>query len=67
MLATASCTSQIGADAFKEILLEAAGDAGKRVQIVQENGQAVDHPVTFFEGRYLKFVLARVLEQPNVR
>ena len=67
MLATASCTSQIGADAFKEILLEASGDAGKRVQIVQENGQAVDHPVTFFEGRYLKFVLARVLEQPSAR
>lgn len=61
LLATASCTSQIGAEQFKEILLEAGGDAGRRVQIVQENGQAPDHPVTFFEGRYLKFVLARVL------
>lgn len=63
LLATASCTSQIGAEQFKEILLEASGDAGAHVQIVQENGQAPDHPVTFFEGRYLKFVLARVLRQ----
>jgi 23S rRNA (cytosine1962-C5)-methyltransferase len=63
LLATASCTSQIGAEQFKEILLEAGGDARRRVQIVQENGQAPDHPVTFFEGRYLKFVLARVLTQ----
>ncbi len=60
LLATASCTSQISPEAFKEIVLEAA-DGKRRLQIVQENGQAMDHPVTFFEGRYLKFVLARVL------
>jgi 23S rRNA (cytosine1962-C5)-methyltransferase len=60
MLATASCTSQISPEAFKEILLEASGDAKRKVQIIQENGHAPDHPVTFFEGRYLKFVLARV-------
>ncbi len=60
LLATASCTSQISPEVFKDILLEAAADCKRRVQIVQENGQAMDHPVTFFEGRYLKFVLARV-------
>ncbi len=60
LLATASCTSQISPEAFKEIVLEAAGDCKRQLQIVQENGQAMDHPVAFFEGRYLKFVLARV-------
>ena len=60
LLATASCTSQISPEAFKEIILEAASDSKRSLQIVQENGQAMDHPVTFFEGRYLKFVLARV-------
>jgi 23S rRNA (cytosine1962-C5)-methyltransferase len=60
LFATASCTSQISPEAFKDILLEAAVSAKRRVQVVQENGQALDHPVTFFEGRYLKFVLARV-------
>jgi 23S rRNA (cytosine1962-C5)-methyltransferase len=60
LLATASCTSQISPEAFKEIILEAASDCKRQIQIVQENGQAMDHPVTFFEGRYLKFVLARI-------
>jgi 23S rRNA (cytosine1962-C5)-methyltransferase len=63
MLASASCTSQISPEHFKEILLEAALDARKRLQILQENGHAPDHPVpvSFPEGRYLKFVLSRVL------
>ncbi len=62
MLASASCTSQISSEHFKEILLEAALDARKRLQILQENGHAPDHPVpvAFPEGRYLKFVLSRV-------
>ena len=63
LLASASCTSQISSEHFKEILLEAALDARKRLQILQENGHAPDHPVpvAFPEGRYLKFVLTRVL------
>ena len=63
LLASASCTSQISPEHFKEILLEAALDARKRLQILQENGHAPDHPVpvAFPEGRYLKFVLTRVL------
>ena len=60
LLATASCTSQISPEVFKEIILESASDCKRQLQIVQENGQAMDHPVTFFEGRYLKFILARV-------
>lgn len=62
MLASASCTSQISPEHFKEILLEAALDARRRLQILQENGHAPDHPVpvAFPEGRYLKFVLTRV-------
>ncbi len=62
MLASASCTSQISPEHFKEILLEAGLDARKRLQILQENGHAPDHPVpvSFPEGRYLKFVLTRV-------
>ena len=53
----------ISSEHFKEILLEAALDARKRLQILQENGHAPDHPVpvAFPEGRYLKFVLTRVL------
>jgi len=62
LLATASCTSQIGPEAFKDLLAAAGATAGKRLQIIHEAGQPIDHPVPahFPEGRYLKFVVARI-------
>ncbi len=64
LLATASCTSQIGPEAFKELLAAAGASAGKRLQITHDAGQPIDHPVPahFPEGRYLKFVVARVVD-----
>ena len=61
LLATASCTSQVGPEAFKEMLAAAAGQAERPCQIIHEAGQPLDHPVpaAFPEGRYLKFVVAR--------
>jgi 23S rRNA (cytosine1962-C5)-methyltransferase len=63
LLATASCTSQISPQAFLEALAEAARRAGQRLLVLHQAGQPVDHPVAahFPEGRYLKFVLGRVL------
>jgi len=63
LLATASCTSQVSPEDFRVVLGEAAVTAGVRVQIIHEAGHAPDHPVpaSFPEGRYLKFLLARVL------
>jgi 23S rRNA (cytosine1962-C5)-methyltransferase len=62
-LATASCTSQISPEAFQRLLAEAAREAGVRAQLVAERGQPIDHPVpsSFPEGRYLKFLVYRVL------
>lgn len=62
LLATASCTAQVSPEAFKQVLAEAARAAGVRAQVVAERGHAVDHPVplSFPEGRYLKFVLLRI-------
>jgi 23S rRNA (cytosine1962-C5)-methyltransferase len=62
LLATASCTAQVGADAFKEVVAEAAQEAGVQARILHEAGHAPDHPVplAFPEGRYLKFLLLRV-------
>ncbi|NJM09287.1 class I SAM-dependent rRNA methyltransferase [Candidatus Gracilibacteria bacterium] len=64
LLATASCTSQVGQEAFRTMLAEAAAQVGCRTQIVLEAGQPTDHPVpaAFPEGRYLKFLIARVRE-----
>jgi 23S rRNA (cytosine1962-C5)-methyltransferase len=63
LLVTASCTSQVSPEAFRTLLGEAAQQAGVRAQIIYEAGQPADHPVpaSFPEGRYLKFVVARIL------
>ena len=62
-LASASCTAQVSPEDFRRVLGEAAAHAGVRAQIVHEAGHAPDHPVPagFPEGRYLKFIIARVL------
>ncbi len=61
LLASASCTSQVGPEAFRAMLATAAAEAGRRLQIIHDAGQPVDHPVPahFPEGRYLKFMLCR--------
>lgn len=63
LLASASCTSQVSPRAFRRALAEAARQADRRLLIVHEAGQPVDHPVPphFPEARYLKFVICRVL------
>ena len=62
LLASASCTSQVSPDVFRQALAEATRRAGRRLQILHEAGQAVDHPVPahFPEARYLKFTISRV-------
>ncbi len=62
MLASASCTSQVSGDAFRQVLADAARQAGRRFQILHDAGQPPDHPVMahHLEGRYLKFLLGRV-------
>ncbi len=62
LLATASCTACVSVDEFRSILSDAAARARKRLLIVHQAGQPIDHPVPvhFPEGRYLKFVLAVV-------
>ena len=63
LLATASCTSQVSPPDFIRTLGRAATLARRRLLIVHDAGQALDHPVPahFGEGRYLKFVLGYVL------
>lgn len=61
-LVTASCTSQVSPESFKEIVAAAGATVGKRIQIIHEAGQPIDHPIPaqFPEGRYLKFVVGKV-------
>lgn len=61
----ASCTSQVGPEAFRHALLDAGRKARKRLTILHDVGHAPDHPVNVAheEGRYLKFLMLRVLER----
>lgn len=62
LLATFSCSGRVSADLFQKIVFGAAVDAGRDVQILQQLGQAPDHPIllTFPESAYLKGLLCRV-------
>lgn len=64
LYAAASCTGPIAPEEFREVLAEAAELAKRRFQIIHEAGQAIDHPVMahHVEGRYLKFVVGRVID-----
>ena len=61
--AAASCTAQVGLDAFRGVLAEAAVNAKRRLQIFHDAAHAADHPIFAGhpEGRYLKFMVARAL------
>jgi 23S rRNA (cytosine1962-C5)-methyltransferase len=63
LLASASCTSQVSPAAFRRALADAGRKANRRLQIIHDAGQPLDHPVPahFPEARYLKFVVCRVL------
>ena len=62
LLVSASCTSQIAPEEFRMMLTSVATNSEKRLQILHEAGHALDHPVPahFLEGRYLKFIIARI-------
>ena len=66
LLASASCTSQVSPQAFREALAEAARRADRRLITLHDAGQPVDHPVPahFPEARYLKFIVSRVMPVP---
>jgi 23S rRNA (cytosine1962-C5)-methyltransferase len=58
-LVLASCSSRVSAEAFRDNALSAASRAGRPLRIHEETGHALDHPVGFPEGAYLKCVFAR--------
>ncbi len=60
MLATFSCSGHISPELFQKIVADAAVDAKRPVQILENFRQAPDHPVlsSFPEGMYLKGLLA---------
>lgn len=55
-----SCSSRVTADEFHVEVAHAAGKAGRPLEIVRRTGHAIDHPIGFTEGAYLKAVFGRI-------
>lgn len=62
ILVSASCSAHLSLIDFRYMLSEAAGRAGRTLQILETYTHGIDHPelVAFTEGEYLKCVFAIV-------
>jgi 23S rRNA (cytosine1962-C5)-methyltransferase len=62
VLVTASCSYHMAEAEFEALLLEAANDAGRKLQLLEKRGAGRDHPVLLGvpETRYLKCFIVRV-------
>lgn len=58
-LLQASCSSRVTTDEFVRAVLDAAASVGRPVHLVRRTGHAVDHPIGFRQGEYLKAVQLR--------
>jgi len=63
ILVTCSCSYFFDANTFYDMLMHAAQDSSKRVQILEKRGAGPDHPVLlgYPKSEYLKCAIARVL------
>lgn len=63
ILMTFSCSGLMATDLFQKIIADAALDAGRELQFIEQFRQAADHPViaSYPEGLYLKGFACRVI------
>lgn len=63
LLLTFSCSGLMTTDLFQKIIADAALDAGREIQFIEQFRQAADHPVTgaYPEGLYLKGFACRAI------
>lgn len=62
-LVTCSCSYHMNPDLFKAVVADAARDARRRLRLIEERAQAVDHPIVvgYEESHYLKCHIYEVL------
>jgi 23S rRNA (cytosine1962-C5)-methyltransferase len=62
ILATCSCSGAVDRALFAQMLAEVAERSGRSIQILEQRGQAADHPVSAacLETEYLKCFICRV-------
>lgn len=59
-LVMASCSSRVSADDFFQTIERTASASGRTLTDIQHTGHALDHPITYPEGAYLKCLFARI-------
>jgi 23S rRNA (cytosine1962-C5)-methyltransferase len=61
ILVSCSCSGLIGRELFVDLIASVAEHSGRSIQIVEQRGQAPDHPVSAscLESEYLKCVICR--------
>lgn len=60
VLVMASCSSRLSADAFFDTVTQSAHAAGRPLTEIRRTGHALDHPISFPQGAYLKCLFATV-------
>jgi 23S rRNA (cytosine1962-C5)-methyltransferase len=62
-LVTCSCSFHMGTELFKAVVADAAIDARRRLRLVEERAQGIDHPIVvgYDESHYLKCHIYEVL------
>ena len=59
VLVQASCSSRVEAQDFFNAVHQAARESNRRLSEIERTGHALDHPIGFKEGAYLKCLFAR--------
>ncbi|WP_338813795.1 class I SAM-dependent rRNA methyltransferase [Bernardetia sp. Wsw4-3y2] len=59
---TFSCSGSVSKDLFRKVVFTAAAEAGRKVRIVHQLTQPLDHPINIYhpEGEYLKGLVLQV-------
>ncbi len=62
VLVTCSCSGLVGRELFADVIASAAEQSGRPIQILEQRGQAPDHPISAscLETEYLKCVICGV-------
>jgi 23S rRNA (cytosine1962-C5)-methyltransferase len=59
LLVAASCSARVPAPVFFQTVARAASQSGRPLEVIERTAHAVDHPIGFPEGAYLKCLFAR--------
>jgi 23S rRNA (cytosine1962-C5)-methyltransferase len=58
ILVQASCSSRVSSVEFFDAIHRSARESGRPLQEIERTGHALDHPITYKEGAYLKCLFA---------